>query len=197
MGSIRRSAGPSSATAVTVSNRSLQMHFPEWEQILDFLHLLVHLYAAATAAYRGQATRAWQLYERLLRAAWAGRVQEVEAALTEQLQRLGSPSTAGPPDEARQVVADTLAYVKRNRQRMDYPRYRRQGLPVTSAAVESLIKQVNHRVKGTEKFWVRGGAECVLAVRAAYLSEDGRAEAFHDHRRQGRAVGRGRLRPAA
>ncbi|MCX5670251.1 MAG: hypothetical protein NTU94_02880 [Planctomycetota bacterium] len=174
-----------------------QMHFPEWEQILDFLHLLVHLYAAATAAYRSQAKRAWQLYERLLRAAWAGRVQEVEAMLAQQLQRLGWPSTTGPPEESRQVVADTLAYVKRNRQRMDYPRYRRQGLPVTSAAVESLIKQVNHRVKGTEKFWVRGGAEAVLAVRAAYLSEDGRAEAFHDHRPRGRAVGRGRLRPAA
>ena len=174
-----------------------QMHFPGWEQILDFLHLLVHLYAAATAAHRGQAKRAWQLYERLLRAAWAGRVQEVEATLAEQLQRLGWPSTAGPPEEPRQVVADTLAYVKRNRQRMDYPRYRRQGLPVTSAAVESLIKQVNHRVKGTEKFWVRGGAECVLAVRAAYLREDGRAEAFHDHRPPGRAVGRDRLRPAA
>jgi len=174
-----------------------QMHFPEWEQILDFLHLLVHLYAAATAAYRGRAKRAWRLYERMLRAAWAGRVQEVEAALAEQLKRLGPASTPGPPNEPRQVLAATLAYVSRNRQRMDYPRYRRQGLPVTSAAVESLIKQINRRVKGTEKFWVRGGAECVLAVRAAYLSEDGRAEEFHDHRPQGRAVGRGRLRPAA
>lgn len=174
-----------------------QMHFPEWEQILDFLHLLVHLYAAATAAYRSQAKRAWPLYERLLRSAWAGRVEEVEAMLAEQLQRLGRPSTAGPPEDPRQVVADTLAYVKRNRQRMDYPRYRRQGLPVTSAAVESLIKQVNHRVKGTEKFWLRGGAEAVLQVRAAYLSQDGRAEEFHDHRPRGRAVGRGRLRPAA
>jgi hypothetical protein len=174
-----------------------QMHFPEWEQVLDFLHLLVHLYAAATAAYRGQATRAWRLYERMLRAAWAGRVQEVEAVLAEQLQRLGAASTPGPPGEPRQAVAATLAYVNRNRQRMDYPRYRRQGLPVTSAAVESLIKQINRRVKGTEKFWRRGGAESVLQVRAAYLSDDGRAEAFHDHRPQGRAVGRGRLRPAA
>jgi hypothetical protein len=117
-----------------------QMHFPEWEQVLDFLHLLVHLYAAATAAYRGQATRAWRLYERMLRAAWAGQVREVEAALAEQLKRLGPASTPGPPNEPRQVLAATLAYVSRNRQRMDYPRYRRQGLPVTSAVVESLIK---------------------------------------------------------
>lgn len=174
-----------------------EMHFPEWDQILDFLHLLVHLYAAATAACRDRPRRAWPLYERMLRAAWAGRVGEVEATLAGELRRLGSPAAAGPPDERREVVAATLAYVQRNHQRMDYPRYRRQGLPVTSAAVESLIKQVNRRMKGTEKFWQRGGAEAVLAARAAYLSEDGRAEAFHDHRPHGRAVGRGRLRPAA
>ena len=38
-----------------------QMHFPGWVQILDFLHLLVHLYAAATAAFRGDGRRAWRL----------------------------------------------------------------------------------------------------------------------------------------
>ena len=41
------------------------MHFPGWEQILDFLHLRVHLYAAATAAYRELGSRgtfrAWRL----------------------------------------------------------------------------------------------------------------------------------------
>jgi hypothetical protein len=31
---------------------------------------------------------------------------------------------------------------------MDYPRYRRQGLPVTSSWVESLVGEFNARVKG-------------------------------------------------
>lgn len=35
------------------------LHFPGFVQVLDFLHLLVHLYAAATAAYRGKAKAAW------------------------------------------------------------------------------------------------------------------------------------------
>ena len=35
-----------------------EMHFPGWVQVLDFLHLLVHLFAAATAAYRGDAKTA-------------------------------------------------------------------------------------------------------------------------------------------
>ena len=60
---------------------------------------------------------------------------------------------------------------------MDYPRYRRQGLPVTTAHTESLIKEVNYRVKGTEKFWNDpAGAEAILQVRAAVLSDDGRLE---------------------
>ncbi len=52
-------------------------------------------------------------------------------------------------------------------------------------------------MKGTEKFWITGGAEAVLQVRSAYLSEDDRATAFHDRRPRGRAAGRARLTPAA
>jgi len=80
---------------------------------------------------------------------------------------------------------------------MDYACFRREGLPITSAAVESLIKQFNQRVKGTEKFWNNGGAECVLQIRAAYLSEDDRSERFHEQRPRGRAVGRNRKNLAA
>ncbi len=57
---------------------------------------------------------------------------------------------------------------------MDYPRYRQQGLPIMSGLVESLIKQFNRRVKGTEKFWNEAQAETFLQLRASQLSEDGR-----------------------
>jgi glucose-inhibited division protein A len=64
-------------------------------------------------------------------------------------------------------------------------------------AVESLIKQFNQRIKGIEKFWLRDGAEAVLQVRAAYLSDDGRADDFHARRPRGRAVGQHRLQRVA
>ena len=97
-------------------------------------------------------------------------------------------------DHPSKIVSLVLDYVTDNAGRMDYPRYRREGLPVTSTIVESLIKQFNQRVKGTEKFWLRGGAEAILQGRAAYLSEDGRGVAFYAHRPRGPAVGRNRLR---
>jgi hypothetical protein len=45
--------------------------------------------------------------------------------------------------------------------------------------VESLIKEINYRVKGTEKFWDNPeGAEAILQVRAAVLSDDDRLRKF-------------------
>jgi hypothetical protein len=60
---------------------------------------------------------------------------------------------------------------------MNYPDYRRQGLPVTTAWMESLVKERNWRVKGTEMFWNNPErAEAILQVRAAALSEDDRLQ---------------------
>jgi hypothetical protein len=73
------------------------------------------------------------------------------------------------------VAWRTLTYLGNNAERMKYPEYRKAGLPVSSSLVESLIKEMNYRVKGTEKFWDNPeGAEAILQVRAALLSDDDR-----------------------
>lgn len=151
--------------------------------ILDVLHLLSYLYAAAGAAAGRGTTRAWELYERWLRRAWAGKAADVLKELTEAAARLGPPPHGADEQDPRRVAAEAVTYVTNNLSRMDYPRYRKLGLPTSSAPVESLIKQFNRRVKGSEKFWLKGGAEAVLQVRAAYLSEDGRAERYWDRPR--------------
>jgi hypothetical protein len=144
--------------------------------ILDFLHLLTHLYPAACAA-RGKATAAaWGLYERWLRLAWSGEVASLLGQMRQASARLGAPPKGCGDDDPSQVMAEAVGYVSNNQERMDYPRYRRLGLPISSAMVESTIKQMNRRVKGTEKFWLAGGGEAMLQLRAAHLSEDGRAQ---------------------
>ncbi len=167
--------------------------------ILDFLHLLGHLYAGACAAEGKGSEAAWSLYERWLGWAWSGQVVLLLGGLRAVCRRLGEVPAEAGEDDPRRVAAETLSYVENNRTRMNYPEYRRLGLPISSAPVESVIKQLNRRVKGSEKFWLEAGAEAVLQVRAAYLSEDGRAERYWQRPRpHRRAVGGGRLRrPAA
>jgi hypothetical protein len=166
--------------------------------ILDLVHLLTYLYAAA-GAVQGKGTRAaWVLYERWLRLAWSGAVASLLAALRAAARKAGEPPPEAAEDDPRRLLADAVTYVTNNRERMDYPRYRRLGLPIFSAPVESTIKQVNRRIKGSEKFWLQDGAEAVLQVRAAYLSQDDRARRLWDQPRPyARSVGAKRLRPAA
>jgi len=162
--------------------------------ILDFLHLLVYLYAAACAVEGKGTEAAWALYEGWLGLAWAGRVGALLRALQAAGERLGRPPPQAKEEDPRKVVWDAVGYVEGNRDKLKYPEYRKLGLPISSAGVESVIKQLNLRVKGTEKFWREGGAEALLQVRAAYLSEDGRADRYwRQPRPRRRAVGAARL----
>jgi hypothetical protein len=151
-------------------------YFPDFEPIVDFLHVLCYVYLAAQAVGVAEAER-WSLYVDWLSACWQGRVSAVLTALRAAQEQLGRP----PPEETlaerdpRRLVAEALRYLQNNQKRMDYPRYRRQGLPVTSSLVESLVGEFNARVKGRDKWWnAPAGAEAILQVRAAVLSEDDR-----------------------
>ena len=81
-----------------------------------------------------------------------------------------TPAEAGDTDP-RQIVATTLTYLVNQQSRMNYPDYRRRGLPVTSSHIESAVKQINQRVKGSEKFWGIEGGEALLQLRADQLSD--------------------------
>jgi len=171
------------------------LHFPGWTQVLDFMHGMTHLYGGACAAYGKDTKEAWGLYKRLVTKMWKGEVGSLIRMLENQTKRIGKPPGDVPTSDPRKIVSLMLDYVRRNAHRMDYPSYRKAGLPISSAPIESLIKQFNQRVKGTEKFWQRNRLEAVLQSRAAYLSEDGRAQKFWGERKTtGRAVGRNRLR---
>ena len=161
--------------------------FSDFVPIIDFIHVLSYVFAAATAGRPfGQG---WAVYVRWIGLVWQGSVAEVIRALEQRQEELGLPTKDESETSPRQVVADTLRYLKNNQDRMKYDEYRRLGLPITSSHVESTVKQFNRRVKGTEKFWSEEGAEALLQLRADYLSETETMEKFWQER-EAAATGR-------
>lgn len=149
-------------------------HFRDFTPILDFIHVLSYLFLAAKAVHE-KADDAWSQYLAWMGGAWRGEIDQVLEELRVWQEKRGKPPAGAPDHDPRTILSKTITYLKNNRGRMKYPEYRQQGLPVTTAWMESLVKEMNYRVKGTEMFWNDPeGAEAILQVRAAALSDDER-----------------------
>jgi hypothetical protein len=154
-------------------------HFSHYTAVLDFTHAICYVYAAAMAGRTSPST--WNEYVDWAQQLWSGRVDQLIAAVQTRLKQLGPPPNGDETSPAA-IVAKTLGYLKNQRSRMKYDQYRKLGLPITSSHIESTIKQINRRVKGTEKFWDQG-AEPVLQLTADHLSETTDLARFWTHRR--------------
>ena len=144
-------------------------HFSTYTPILDFVHALSYVFAAAFAG-RPQ-DEGVEIYKRWIQAVWSGRVEAILPELEARSEALGAPPSECADSDPRSLVFESLRYLRNNAARMKYDRYRLEGLPIMTSAVESVIKMMNKRVKGTEKFWSEPGAEAILQLRADYLSE--------------------------
>lgn len=151
-------------------------HFSDFTPILDFIHVLSYLFLAAKAVHMAPED-AWSQYLAWMRGAWQGDVNQVLDEFRVLQTKMGEPPSEVAENDPRKILAKTINYLENNRDRMKYPEYRQNGLPVTTAWMESLVKEMNYRVKGTEMFWNDpDGAEAILQVRAAALCDDERLE---------------------
>jgi hypothetical protein len=144
-------------------------HFASFEPILDFVHAAEHVHDAAKALGEGA-----ELGGHWAALCWQGRVAEVIRDLEERQNGLPIPlQPESDPQHPYCVLRRERGYLENNQARMDYPRYRRAGLPITSSPVESWVKQINQRVKGSEKFWNDDDdAETMLHLRVAWLGDN-------------------------
>ncbi len=163
----RRALRPREAANWTIWEKHFKPH--GFIPILDFIHALTYIYNAAVAG-RTQ-VEGWQIYLQWITLVWQGGVATVIASLEARQREIGLPQAEDGKSHPRKVVAASLTYLKNQQSRMDYPEYRRKGLPITSCHVESTVKQLNHRVKGSEMFWTDEGAEALLQLSADLLCD--------------------------
>jgi hypothetical protein len=139
-----------------------QTYFPDYTPIVDPLHAFSYVYHAAQAASVDM-EECWQLCKRWITWTWQGKVGDVIDALDQQIAQTSDATIL-------ETLSTSRGYLHHNRDRMRYDEYRRRGLPITTALMESTIKRINRRIKGTEKFW-RDGAEPQLQLTADKISE--------------------------
>ena len=148
-----------------------RMHFSHYTSVLDILHGLSYSLAAARAI-RGDEAAAEKQYDVWAEKIWQGRVEDVIDELIAYGAKFGDPPADARSDDPREVIRVSRVFYENHAGRMNYPEYRRQGFPLTSSLIESTVKQVGRRVKGSEKFWSSTGGEAILRLRGEYLSDD-------------------------
>ena len=108
--------------------------------ILDFCHAVEHLAAVCKLLY-GQGTAQ---FDRQLKQ-WRARLRAGGAAVIDELERLRDAH-----GEHGDEIQGEINYLEANRERMNYPQYREEHLPIGSGTVESACKNVAAaRMKGS------------------------------------------------
>jgi hypothetical protein len=158
-----------------------RIHFSHYTSVLDILHALSYGLAAARAVSSDEAS-AEEKYDNWAAKIWAGRVDIVIDELSAYGRKFGEPPPDASSDDPREVIRRSRVYYENHACRMDYPSYRRAGFPLTSSLMESMVKQVSRRVKGTEKYWSSPGGEAILRLCGEYLSDDEPMRAYWNQR---------------
>lgn len=137
-----------------------QRRFGSAIHILDFWHVCDHVSQCAKAFFGegSDASRQWALAVRgTLRA----------GLVTDALSQVEALNPRRSPAK-RKAKHELITYLTNNRDRMDYPRYERLGLPIGSGEVEAQCKTlVQARCKQSGMRWSRAGLEPLLRVRCA------------------------------
>jgi hypothetical protein len=144
--------------------------FPGSVEILDFFHLSEYVWAVAKAAYPNieDIQKDWvKTQQQLLKKSeWTTVIKNCH-----QFQKKKKDLT--------KAITDLERYLTNNQSRIDYCSYLKAGLMIGSGVVESSNRRVvTQRLKQAGMHWSFFGAEGVMALRAAYLSNSTRWSNF-------------------
>ena len=137
-------------------------HFVGATQIVDIWHARQHIWEVAGKLFPSDEKQRKRWANKLIQNLNAGRVEIV-------VDQLRSFPTRKP--ELRDLLRIQADYFDRNKQRMRYPKFRKQGLFFGSGVVEAGCKTViGSRLKQSGMFWTVRGANAIIALRCSRLS---------------------------
>lgn len=141
-------------------------HFYDSVQIVDWYHGTEHLAAASQLLHEQDPQEAHRWSER-----WETRLYQGDAEqLAEYLTQAAARKMTTQPEKAEALQTEA-GYFLNNQRRMQYMQMREDGWPIGSGMAESGCKQFKHRFAGPGMRWSRSGAERLIPIRAAIMSE--------------------------
>ncbi|AFY45800.1 hypothetical protein Nos7107_5314 [Nostoc sp. PCC 7107] len=144
--------------------------FPGAVEILDFFHLSEYVWAVAKAAYPNKEDyqKDWvKTQQQLLKKSeWTTVIENCHHFPKKK-------------KDLSKAITNLERYLTNNQSRIDYRSYLKAGLMIGSGVVESSNRRVvTQRLKQAGMHWSFFGAEGVMALRAAYLSNSTRWSNF-------------------
>lgn len=153
-------------------------HFGCHARIVDYYHAAEHVHDCAKALWPDEESKQTEQADRWKTLLWEGATEVLLDQLKRESTRIGQPLEEDGKQHPRRVLHQNVGYFTKHARHMKYPDYRDRGWPIGSGTVESGMKQVNKRMKGTDQFWNTEGAESILALRGQWLSQDQRWEHY-------------------
>lgn len=137
-------------------------HFGDSRQVVDWYHAKQHLYRAGHLAFGEGSSEAVRWAQGMETPLYQGQAWKVAATLHELAEEF---------PRARKELQTEAGYFESNKRRMQYLELREEGFPIGSGMVESGCKQFRARFTGAGMRWSRAGAERLIPIRAAILSD--------------------------
>ena len=150
-------------------------HFWGAIQIIDLYHAREHYWKAARVIFGSDREALHRWTEKRKKELDRGKVEKV-------IEAIGNlcPTT----QEQNEILDGEGAYFEKNKERMRYEDFRKQGLFVGSGVVEAGCRTViGQRLKQSGMHWTVKGANSIIALRCSILS--GRWEDFWEYRATG------------
>lgn len=166
-----RRGGENAHTVVAVQDGALWIqsfvdyHCPQAVRVIDFAHALEHV-ATVGRAIHGAETEAFQQWYRRM-SKRLGR--QPPQRIVNQLWFLYRQHPDHPEGEAIELA---IRYLEKRLRMIDYPRFRRQQIPIGSGNVESGHKVVmQKRMKQAGMRWAEESVNPMLALRVALCNQ--------------------------
>jgi hypothetical protein len=143
--------------------------------ILDLLHVTPRLWAAAKLLYGEKSKEVLPCVRQRVTQVLEGKVETVIRTFRRLAEERGLPSPK------KKALGRICSYLNKNRHRMHYDEYLREGYPIASGVIEGACRHlIKDRMERAGMHWTLEGAQAMLDLRSVWIG--GHWDAFQTHR---------------